>query len=122
MPARSTTARVVARMTSAMHTHSVMTPEEVAESSRLDTKRLRAECPEVADRYTTTSTRDGGLRFAATKRVLETIAGHECVVSVMGDSVYDRDGHGTWYLCRYVSDADALSRWRGWLRSQGVDA
>lgn len=37
------------------------------ESSRLDTKRLRAECPEVADRYTTTSTRDGGLRFAATK-------------------------------------------------------
>ena len=37
------------------------------ESSRLDTKRLRAECPEVAERYTTTSTRDGGLRFRASK-------------------------------------------------------
>lgn len=37
------------------------------ESSRLDTKRLRAECPEVAERYMTKSTRDGGLRFRASK-------------------------------------------------------
>ena len=64
----------------------------------------------------------GTARHESRKRVLGTIAGHECVLSVMGDSVYDRDGHGTWYLCGYVSDADALSRWRGWLRSQGVDA
>ena len=73
--------------------------------------------PEEAERVDASTARHEGR-----KRVLGTIAGHECVVSVMGDSVYDRDGHGTWYLCGYVSDADALSRWRGWLRSQGVDA
>ena len=61
-------------------------------------------------------------RHGGRVRVLGEVAGHECVVGVMGTDVYDRDGHGTWYLCRYVSDADALSRWRGWLRSQGVDA
>lgn len=73
--------------------------------------------PGEAERVDASTARHEGRR-----RVLGTIAGHECVVSVMGDTVYDRDGHGTWYLCGYVSDADALSRWRGWLRSQGVSA
>lgn len=34
-----------------------------SESSRFDSKRFRAENPEAYDKYLTTSTRDGGLRF-----------------------------------------------------------
>lgn len=56
-----------------------------------------------------------------TERTLGESHGHRCVIGRDMD-VYDiaPAPHGRFYIGRAQSDADALSRWRGWLRSQGV--
>lgn len=58
-----------------------------------------------------------------TERTLGESHGHRCVLCRDGE-VYDiaPEPHGRFYIGRAQSDADALSRWRGWLRSQGVIA
>ena len=56
------------------------------------------------------------------ERTLAESHGHRCVVYRDGE-FYDKapEPHGRFYLGKAQSDADAVSRWRGWLRSQGVD-
>lgn len=56
------------------------------------------------------------------ERTLAESHGHKCVVYRDGE-FYDKapEPHGRFYLGHAQSDADAVSRWRGWLRSQGVD-
>lgn len=58
-----------------------------------------------------------------TERTLAESHGHCCVIGRDMD-VYDiaPAPHGRFFIGRAQSDADALSRWRGWLRSQGVIA
>lgn len=57
------------------------------------------------------------------ERTLAESHGHRCVIGRDMD-VYDMAPapHGRFYIGRARSDADAVSRWRGWLRSQGVVA
>lgn len=56
------------------------------------------------------------------ERTLAESHGHRCVVYRDGE-FYDKapEPHGRFYLGHAQSDTDAVSRWRGWLRSQGVD-
>lgn len=56
------------------------------------------------------------------ERTLAESHGHRCVIGRDMDA-YDiaPAPHGRFYIGRAQSDADAVSRWRGWLRSQGVD-
>lgn len=58
-----------------------------------------------------------------TERTLGESHGHRCVIGRDMD-VYDMapPPHGRFYIGRAQSDADAMSKWRGWLRSQGVVA
>jgi hypothetical protein len=55
------------------------------------------------------------------ERTLAESHGHRCVVYRDGE-FYDKapEPHGRFYLGKAQSDADAVSRWRGWLRSQGL--
>lgn len=70
------------------------------------------------------TSRDAASRRPAgpTERTLGESHGHRCVIG-RDMEVYDiaPPPHGRFYVGRAQSDADALSRWRGWLRSQGVD-
>lgn len=79
--------------------------------------------PGEVDRFGTS--RDATPRRPAgrTERTLGESHGHRCVIGRDMD-VYDiaPAPHGRFYIGRAQSDADALSRWSGWLRSQGVIA
>lgn len=56
------------------------------------------------------------------KRIVATHGEHTLVCIKTSHNYYDEYGiHGRFYLCRSKSDADAIARWHGWLRSQGVD-
>lgn len=56
------------------------------------------------------------------ERTLAEVSGHRCVIG-RDMEVYDvaPAPHGRFYVGKAQSDLDAVSRWRGWLRSQGVD-
>lgn len=56
------------------------------------------------------------------ERTLAESHGHRLVIGRDMDA-YDiaPAPHGRFYIGKAQSDADAVSRWRGWLRSQGVD-
>lgn len=79
--------------------------------------------PSEVDRFGTS--RDATPRRPAgrTERTLAESHGHRCVIGRDMD-VYDiaPAPHGRFYVGRAQSDVDALSKWRGWLRSQGVVA
>ena len=65
---------------------------------------------------------DGSPRPAGpVERTLAESHGHRCVAYRDGE-FYDKapEPHGRFYLGKAQSDADAVSRWRGWLRSQGL--
>lgn len=79
--------------------------------------------PGEVDRFGTS--RDSTPRRPAgiTERTLGESHGHRCVIG-RDMEVFDiaPPPHGRWYVGKAQSDADAVSRWRGWLRSQGVVA
>lgn len=79
--------------------------------------------PGEVDRFGTS--RDATPRRPAgrTERTLAESHGHRCVIG-RDMEVFDiaPPPHGRWYVGKAQSDADALSKWRGWLRSQGVVA
>jgi hypothetical protein len=79
--------------------------------------------PGEVDRFGTS--RDATPRRPAgrTERTLGESHGHRCVIG-RDMEVFDiaPPPHGRWYVGKAQSDSDALSKWRGWLRSQGVVA
>lgn len=61
-------------------------------------------------------------KVAKPKRVVAEHGEHTLICIKTSNNYYDEHGiHGRFYICKSKSDADAIARWHGWLRSQGVD-
>lgn len=56
------------------------------------------------------------------ERVIAVCGEHRLVTDFLRKGIYDKTSYAEyWYLGRYFGDTDAECRWKGWLRSKGVD-